>query len=133
MGDRWSLGQRTNGGVLCDVDDGPCACGAWHHPGEFDEYRRVEAGDVVALFEKGWWVYNPRELAERGAEAARKLVAECVAPGEDTERALVVAFFGGYFAGQCALSPDRVLCERHARLAAEAVSWVADAAAAGRS
>lgn len=22
--------QRSNGGVQCDVDRGPCACGAWH-------------------------------------------------------------------------------------------------------
>ena len=21
---------RTNGGVRCDIIDGPCACGAWH-------------------------------------------------------------------------------------------------------
>ncbi len=23
----------TNGGVVCDNPDGPCACGAWHHDG----------------------------------------------------------------------------------------------------
>ncbi len=22
--------QRWNGGVQCDLDDGPCSCGAWH-------------------------------------------------------------------------------------------------------
>jgi len=22
--------HRSNGGIRCDVDDGPCACGAWH-------------------------------------------------------------------------------------------------------
>jgi hypothetical protein len=22
--------KKTNGGVVCDVVDGPCACGAWH-------------------------------------------------------------------------------------------------------
>lgn len=22
----------TNGGVKCDVAEGPCACGAWHNP-----------------------------------------------------------------------------------------------------
>lgn len=25
---------RTNGGVRCDVELGPCACGAWHEEGE---------------------------------------------------------------------------------------------------
>ncbi len=24
----------TNGGVVCDNPDGPCACGAWHHDGK---------------------------------------------------------------------------------------------------
>ncbi len=24
--------HRTNGGQACDVDEGPCACGAWHYP-----------------------------------------------------------------------------------------------------
>lgn len=24
----------TNGGVPCDMEDGPCACGAWHSHGE---------------------------------------------------------------------------------------------------
>lgn len=23
-----------NGGVACDVFEGPCSCGAWHHKGE---------------------------------------------------------------------------------------------------
>ena len=27
----------TNGGVGCDVREGPCSCGAWHHR---DEKRR---------------------------------------------------------------------------------------------
>jgi len=26
------VGRRTNGGQLCDNDDGACACGAWHRP-----------------------------------------------------------------------------------------------------
>jgi hypothetical protein len=26
------IGRRTNGGQVCDNDDGPCACGAWHKP-----------------------------------------------------------------------------------------------------
>lgn len=26
--------KRTNGGVECDSDNGPCACGAWHRPEE---------------------------------------------------------------------------------------------------
>lgn len=25
---------RYNGGILCDMDVGPCACGAWHRPDE---------------------------------------------------------------------------------------------------
>jgi hypothetical protein len=25
---------RTNGGVRCDMEIGPCACGAWHQAGE---------------------------------------------------------------------------------------------------
>jgi hypothetical protein len=24
--------KRTNGGIECDSDNGPCACGAWHKP-----------------------------------------------------------------------------------------------------
>jgi hypothetical protein len=60
---------------------------------------------------------------------------ECLAPGEDTERALVVAFLGGYFARHYTTPPERALCETHARLVGEAMSWVsgAAAAAAGRS
>lgn len=27
---------RRNGGVICDNDDGPCACGAWHKPTDFE-------------------------------------------------------------------------------------------------
>lgn len=27
--------HRTNGGVECDMFDGPCACGAWHKKEEF--------------------------------------------------------------------------------------------------
>lgn len=27
-----SRGKRSNGGKECDVDDGPCDCGAWHIP-----------------------------------------------------------------------------------------------------
>lgn len=27
-------GDRFNGGVKCDVDEGPCACGAWHRTSE---------------------------------------------------------------------------------------------------
>jgi len=26
---------RYNGGTLCDMDVGPCACGAWHYEGEY--------------------------------------------------------------------------------------------------
>lgn len=27
------LHRRYMGGVKCDMKKGPCACGAWHHPG----------------------------------------------------------------------------------------------------
>ena len=30
-----------NGGVVCDMIDGPCACGAWHD-GEAEHIERVE-------------------------------------------------------------------------------------------
>lgn len=32
-----------NGGVECDTDDGPCACGAWHKPDKatFDKERAL--------------------------------------------------------------------------------------------
>ncbi|CAB4196940.1 hypothetical protein UFOVP1290_460 [uncultured Caudovirales phage] len=23
--------KKTNGGIVCDTDHGPCACGAWHY------------------------------------------------------------------------------------------------------
>lgn len=25
---------KKNGGIICDMDEGPCACGAWHILGE---------------------------------------------------------------------------------------------------
>ena len=39
--------RRWNGGQECDMDDGPCACGAWHSP---DEERVQEAPIYVRTF-----------------------------------------------------------------------------------
>jgi hypothetical protein len=32
LGKTYISKARTNGGVQCDMDSGPCACGAWHNP-----------------------------------------------------------------------------------------------------
>lgn len=31
---KWTGWTRYNGGQKCDMDDGPCACGAWHSKDE---------------------------------------------------------------------------------------------------
>jgi methionine synthase II (cobalamin-independent) len=34
--------RRTNGGVECDTDNGPCACGAWHKPEDISPNQRLK-------------------------------------------------------------------------------------------
>jgi len=29
-----SISKKTNGGIICDTTNGPCACGAWHWDGK---------------------------------------------------------------------------------------------------
>jgi len=42
--------KRSNGGVECDVIEGPCACGAWHRPSErivvIRNGKRFETGAI---------------------------------------------------------------------------------------
>lgn len=45
----------SNGGTNCDVVDGPCACGAWHHRGniKIDQVRDAAAALRAAATKKG--------------------------------------------------------------------------------
>lgn len=49
----------------------------------------------------------------------------CLAPGLDTDRALVVAFLSGVAARDMNVSIGAALCALHARLAGEAAAFVA--------
>lgn len=47
------LGINTNGGVVCDMIDGPCACGAWHCRKDWlDKIKTVKAMKDKSLFTK---------------------------------------------------------------------------------
>jgi hypothetical protein len=51
----------------------------------------------------------------------------CLAPGIDTDRALVVAFVSGLAAKEAGLRSEpmsRMLCEKHARIAGEAAAFL---------
>jgi hypothetical protein len=39
---------KTNAGVLCDTEDGPCSCGAWHHKDEKSDNLTQENLDTQA-------------------------------------------------------------------------------------
>ena len=47
----------SNGGVQCDTDRGPCACGAWHKPGElWPEITHtlcIDCDELMMLHQKG--------------------------------------------------------------------------------
>jgi hypothetical protein len=47
---------------------------------------------------------------------------EGIAPGDDTDRALVTAFLCGGVAGRANVPPEVALCKKHAALAREAVA-----------
>lgn len=57
---------RTNGGRTCDVDHGPCACGAWHKPTDSEVVANpLERGERVRRTYDGhvYWGSVGRRLA----------------------------------------------------------------------
>lgn len=75
--DKAAPAVRRNGGIRCDVEDGPCACGAWHHSA--DTAARVAAliseahasgrrGQSIAGF-AGAWHQDIKTLTETQREA----------------------------------------------------------------
>lgn len=49
----------------------------------------------------------------------------CLAPGLDTDRALVAAFLAGVFARDAKVSIAAALCKHHANIATDCVGFVA--------
>lgn len=58
---------------------------------------------------------------------------ECLAPGLDTDRALVSAFLGGAVSRDLGVCMDEALCARHAALARDCLTLVADRVSGPRS
>lgn len=48
---------------------------------------------------------------------------ECLSPGADTDRALVVAFLGGIAMRELNVPLEQALCSKHERFAREAVAF----------
>lgn len=47
-----SRGKRSNGGQECDIDNGPCACGAWHTPENISAEQLIYPEDEVVRLRK---------------------------------------------------------------------------------
>lgn len=57
---------------------------------------------------------------------------ECLTPGADTDRALVVAFLGGVLARDANVAIGAVLCAKHSELARECLGFVHQMSTGGR-
>lgn len=69
-----AMEPRRNGGTICDNDDGPCACGAWHKPTEARVIAnpvRCDHGNVARTCEQ-----CARTIDERIAAAAEPRITD---------------------------------------------------------